>query len=372
MRVLIACGGSGGHLLPGLAVAETLAGRRHQVKLLVSKKSVDQAASSALTGSCAGSAITVQAVGAVGYTGSRGLMRFCVRLAQAVGDCADIYKEFQPDAVLGMGGFTSAPAVMAARWRYRTATLIHESNAVPGKANHWTGKLADHIAVGLPDCAKFFGSKPVTVTGTPIRSALRQGKVPGAHARIGLDPARLTVLVMGGSQGSQAINATLAGALPWLADWKERMQFVHLSGARDEAAVRETYENNGFKATVMNFCQEMELPYSAADLVIARSGAATLTELAAFALPAILIPFPGAGDHQRQNARVFERVGAARIVEQTAADGVPTLGAEQLANEISALLDKESVRVRMAEAARSLAVNDATERNANLVEAHAN
>ena len=288
MKVLIACGGSGGHLLPGLAVAETLAARQHQVQLLVSEKPVDQAASAAWMNNSSASAITVKAMAGVGYTGSRGLMKFCVRFGQAIGDCTAAYREFEPDAVLGMGGFTSASAVLAARWRRKTATLIHESNAVPGKANRWSGKMADHIAVGLSDCAKFFGSKPVTVTGTPIRAALRRGKIDGAHQRLGLDPARLTVLVMGGSQGAHAINETMMAALPWLGDWKERMQFVHLSGVRDESKLRAVYEENGFAANVMGFCKEMELSYSAADLVIARSGAATLTELAAFALPAIL------------------------------------------------------------------------------------
>src|SRR5689334_7989866 len=107
MKVLIACGGSGGHLLPGLAVAETLAARSHQVKLLVSEKGVDQAASSAWMNSCGASGITVQPVAGVGYTGSRGWMRFCVQLARAIGDCSDACREFKPDAVLGMGGFTS-------------------------------------------------------------------------------------------------------------------------------------------------------------------------------------------------------------------------------------------------------------------------
>lgn len=360
MNVLIACGGTGGHLFPGLAVAETLAARRHQVKLLVSDKPVDQSALSAWTTSSAASPITFHALGAVGFTGWRGSIRCCARFAQAVRDCATLYREFEPAAVLGMGGFTSAPAVVAARGRVK---LIHESNAVPGKANRWSGKLADQIAVGLADCAKFFGHKPVTVTGTPIRHALRQGKVAGAHERFGLQRDRLTVLVMGGSQGAHSVNEWMAAALLGLQDWRSQTQFVHLSGTRDEVALRAAYERNGFEAIVMSFCKQMELPYSAADLVIARAGAASLTELAAFGLPAILIPYAqAAGNHQWHNARVFERVGAARIVTES----------RQLVPALTALLDNADTRAGMARAAQSLAVTDAAERIANLVEAHAN
>ena len=355
MKVLIACGGTGGHLFPGLAVAEMLASRRHEVKLLVSEKAVDQAA-------LKNSAITVRPVAAVGYTGAGGLVRFCARLARAIGDCLEECRQFEPDAVLGMGGFTSAPAVFAASWRRRGVKLIHESNAVPGKANRWSGKLADHIAVGVPDCAKFFGRKPVTVTGTPIRQTLRQGKVTGAHERLGLDRSRLTVLVMGGSQGAQAVNEAVVAALPGLADWKEQTQFVHLSGPRDETMLRAAYEKNGFQASVMSFCSEMELPYSAADLVIARSGAATLTELAVFGLPAILLPYPhAAGNHQWHNAKVFERIGAARIAEPVA----------QLPAVLLDLLNDAGKRAGMAQAAQTLAVTDAAERIANLVETYA-
>lgn len=357
MNVWIACGGTGGHLFPGLAVAETLVARRHRVKLLVSEKAVDQAALSRWTNNSGDSPITVQALGAVGYTGSRGLIHFCSRFTRALRECAALSHEFEPGAVLGMGGFTSAPAVLAAR---RGVKLIHESNAVPGKANRWSGKWADHIAVGLADCAKFFGRKPVTVTGTPIRQSLRQGKVAGAHLQLGLRSDRLTVLVMGGSQGARTVNQWMIEALPGLKDWREQTQFVHLSGARDEGIVRAAYEQNGLDAKVMSFCHQMELPYSAADLVVARAGAASLTELAAFGLPAILIPYAqAAGNHQWHNARVFERAGAARIVERQP-DLLPVL---------TTLLGS---RAGMAAAAQSLAVTDAAERIANLVEAYAN
>jgi UDP-N-acetylglucosamine--N-acetylmuramyl-(pentapeptide) pyrophosphoryl-undecaprenol N-acetylglucosamine transferase len=372
MKIMIACGGTGGHLFPGLAIAEVLRARRHQVRLLVSEKAIDQTALAALTNSSDPSAsIAVQAVPAVGYEGSSRLTGFCFRLAKATRACAVACDEFEPDVVLGMGGFTSVPALLAARWfRGRgIAALIHESNAVPGKANRWGGRFADHVAVGLADCARFFGRKPVTFTGTPVRATLRGGKVADARARLGLHPERTTVLVAGGSQGAHAVNVAMANALKWLNGKTGKVQFVHLSGLCDERFMREAYERNEFEAKVMSFCNQMELAYSAADLVVARSGAATLTELAAFGLPAVLIPYPqAAGNHQWHNARVFERAGAASVVEQSKFNDRQGPTGQPLAAVIGGLLDDQSRRERMAEAARSLAVDDATERMATLVE----
>ncbi len=372
MKVMIACGGTGGHLFPGLAVAEVLRARQHQVRLLVSEKAVDQTALAALTSSPdSAERITVEAVPAVGYEGPRRLMRFGVRLMKATRGCAAACDEFGPDVVLGMGGFTSAPAILGARWagKRKTATLVHESNAVPGKANRWAGKFVDHVAVGLADCARFFGGRPVTVTGTPIRAALRGGKVADARTRLGLQPDRLTVLVAGGSQGARAINEAMACALPWLEGKTERVQFMHLTGAQDEQFMRESYEKNGFTGKVMSFCNQMELAYSAADVVVARSGASTLTEIAAFGLPAILIPYPQAtGNHQWHNARIFESAGAARLVDQSQFGSAHAERGERLANVITELIDDESGRSRMAEAARLLAVDDAAERLVKLLE----
>lgn len=369
MKILIACGGTGGHLFPGLAVTEALMARRHQVRMLVSEKAVDQTALAALAGGAGRSQFAAQPIAAIGYGGPRHLIRFCSRLAGATCECAAVCEEFMPDAVLGMGGFTSAPAVLAARWR-RAPTLIHESNAVPGKANRYVGTLVDHVAVGLAECAPFFRRKPVTVTGTPVRLALRGGRVPDAGARLGLGRGRLTVLVVGGSQGARALNDAMASTLPWLKGWAERIQFLHLSGARDEESVRDCYAQNGFAARVMPFCAEMELAYSAADLVIARAGAATLTEIAAFGLPSILVPYPqAAGNHQWHNAQVFARRGAARVIEQAALDtGLHATRGERLGELLTQLLEDEGQRNQMAEAARSLAVMDAAERIAVLVE----
>jgi UDP-N-acetylglucosamine--N-acetylmuramyl-(pentapeptide) pyrophosphoryl-undecaprenol N-acetylglucosamine transferase len=370
MNVIIACGGTGGHLLPGLAVAEKLLSRGHRVRLLVSEKTVDQVALGALTSAYSRSsgALTVTPISAIGYTGLRHSMTFCYRLAQATNTCAAEYAAFQPDVVLGMGGFTSAPAVLAARWR-GVPSLIHESNAVPGKANAWVGRFANRVALGLGECATHFGKCPATVTGTPIRANLRGGRVAGAAAQLGLVPGKLTVLVAGGSQGAHAVNEAVACALPWLDEWRARVQFVHLTGKSDEDFVRDSYTVNRFDAKVMNFCSQMELAYSAADLVVSRAGAATLTELAAFGLPALLIPYPHAtGNHQFHNAQVFVKGGAAKLIEQHQLAGHHAATGERLSEALAKLLGDEEGRRRMGRAARSLAVLDAEEQIADLLE----
>lgn len=161
----------------------------------------------------------------------------------------------------------------------------------------------------------------------------------------------------------------MACALPWLDGRTERVQFMHLTGAHDEQFVRESYEKNGITGKVMSFCDQMELAYSAADVVVARSGASTLTEIAAFGLPAILIPYPqAAGNHQWHNARVFERAGAARLLDQSQFSSLHAERGERLAQAITELLDDEAGRARMARAARLLAVEDAAERLVGLLE----
>jgi UDP-N-acetylglucosamine--N-acetylmuramyl-(pentapeptide) pyrophosphoryl-undecaprenol N-acetylglucosamine transferase len=370
MKVIIACGGTGGHLLPGLAVAEKLLSRGHCVRLLVSEKTVDRVALAALTNSCSRSSgtLTVTSIAAIGYTGLKRLMPFCYRLAQATRVCAAEYNAYQPDVVLGMGGFTSAPAVVAAWWRGVPA-LIHESNAVPGKANAWISRFARRVALGLGECGNHFRARPTTVTGTPIRAQLRGGRVANAATQLGLSADKLTVLVAGGSQGAHTINEAIVCALPWLDTWCGRVQFVHLTGKPDEDFVAASYRKNGVDAKVMSFCHQMDLAYSAADLVVSRAGAGTLTELAAFGLPALLIPYPhAAGNHQLHNARVFERAGAAKLLEQHHLNGHHAAKGERLAAVLGQLLDDAASRQKMSAAARSLAVHDAEGQIADLVE----
>ncbi len=360
-------------MFPGLAVAETLLARQHKVKLLVSQRVLEQDILEPLRSCADNHRLGVCAISAVGLTGPRRVLAFGWGLARAVGECAALYREYQPQVVLGMGGYAAAPAIMAARLfrRGRTGTLIHESNAIPGRANRFVRRLVDRVAVGLPNCGDHFRGCRVVVTGTPIRGAVGRGeRVADGYEHFGLQPDRATVLVTGGSQGAHAINEALVATLPWMEKLPLSVQFLHLCGADDESMVRESYRANGIPARVLPFCHEMERAYSVADVVIARAGAATLAELAAYGLPSLLIPYPYAtGNHQWHNGRVFEQAGAARLYDQRVLErGLHATRGERLAGALLELLGKPALRRQMAEAARGLARHNAAEQIATLVE----
>jgi UDP-N-acetylglucosamine--N-acetylmuramyl-(pentapeptide) pyrophosphoryl-undecaprenol N-acetylglucosamine transferase len=357
VRVVIACGGTGGHLFPGIAVAQAL--RRHgaQTLLLVSRKTIDRQASQA------GMDVRAEVIPAIGSPGrlSPRWIPFGVQFSAAVRCCLKILREFQPDIVLGMGGFTSAPPILAARL-LGIPSVIHESNAVPGKANRWASRWVNAVAVGMADCARFFPRDKVVVTGTPVRDGWQRLDAAEARQKLGLHPDRATVLVMGGSQGARGINAGVAAVLPALQGLRDSAQFIHLCGAQDTEWIRNVYAAQNCAARVESFLREMELAYSAASFVVARAGASSLAETAHFGLPSILVPYPLAADqHQLRNARVFERSGAAVIVEQR------NLKSEAFVSAIRGLLINELLRGAMARAAKRLAVEDAADRVARLV-----
>jgi UDP-N-acetylglucosamine--N-acetylmuramyl-(pentapeptide) pyrophosphoryl-undecaprenol N-acetylglucosamine transferase len=362
MNVVIACGGSGGHFFPGLAVAETLTARRHRVLMLVSRKPIESAMASAMQGSAP---IELRQLDCVGLNGNgRNAFQFAWLSARSTRDCARIYREFCADVVLGMGGFVSAPAVFAA-FLTNTPAVIHESNAAPGKANRLAARFADRVAVTFPECAPIFGRNGhVIITGTPLRQSLRQKISENPHEVLGLNPSKRTILIFGGSQGAHVINTAVVDALPQLRDLADRIQFVHLTGQRDYEFVADAYKKNGGgTAKVLPFCHEMNFVYSITSLVVSRAGAAALAELAFFGLPSLLVPFAGAaGDHQRRNAETFARAGAARMILQNG------FSSGRFAQELRELLADEHKLADMARASRRLAVPRAAENVADLVE----
>ena len=239
-------------------------------------------------------------------------------------------------------------------------TFIHESNAIPGKANRFNGRLATRVLLGFGECAKYFPPGHSEVTGTPVRKTLVRIDQTEALAEFGLQPGRQTLLVMGGSQGAHGINLALITALPQLAT--HPLQCIHLTGAQDEALVRERYVAAGVPAFVAAFSQKMGAALSAADLCIARSGAASLTELAHFGLPGVLIPYPfAAGDHQTANARIFVAAGAAALLQER------DVSSTTLTEKILGFLTDTERRNSASAAASGLAVPDAAERVANLL-----
>ena len=303
---IIACGGTGGHLFPGISVAQEMKRRGHSVLLLVSEKAIDQRA---LEGHPDLESRQMAMTGKP-KTLSSAMLSFIVKFWKAKRACAKLIKEMKADAVLGMGGFTSMPPIMAARG-LGIPTFIHESNAIPGKANKLTAKYCSAVFLGMEACRHHFANNTCHVVGTPVRESLR-GPVDREKslAHFQLDPHTPTMLVMGGSQGASGLNKAVCDALPELDG--ESLQVIHLTGADEEAKVREAYEKCGMKAHVAGFCDRMDDALAVSEMAICRSGASSLSELAYFGIPSILIPYPyAAEDHQTFNAKPYVDGGAA-------------------------------------------------------------
>ena len=357
MRIVIAGGGTGGHLFPALAVAEALRTRGHELLIFISEKEID-----ALATKDRGE-FRFEKLPGIGMPKifSPAIFAFLKQFNAGLAPCRAIYREFKPDAVLGMGGFTSTAPILAGLMR-KIPTFVHESNAIPGKANRLNAKMTRAVLLGFADCAKFFPKSRCEVTGTPVRRSLA-GRVPveKALAAFGLEPGRKTLLVMGGSQGAHGINKAVIDALPELK--KAGLQIIHLTGRSDEKEALASYHSANIPAYVAAFHHRMEEAYSAADCAISRSGAASLAELSQFALPSILVPYPHAAEnHQALNAEIFARAGAAEVLTESETTG------EILAAKLRALMGDATGLQRMSERLRTLAPGDAAGRVADVIE----
>mgnify|MGYP000288941133 CR=1 FL=1 len=335
--VAIACGGTGGHLFPGLAVAEELQLRGCDVWLLVSPKEVDQKAVQGVRG------MEVKVLPAVGLSGHR-YLAFLRGFWHSYRCSVGWFKTRPPQAVLAMGGFTSAPPVHAGH-RFGAVTFLHESNTIPGRANRWLARFVQQAFVGFPSTASRLKHPHVVHTGTPVRPQFQPMAPEAARRALGLRAEMPTLLVMGGSQGASPINELVLRSLDALKKALPGWQFIHLTGDKDEERVRQAYAERQMPAMVRPFFSEMELVLGAATLVTSRAGASSLAEFAAMRLPAILIPYPAAADnHQYHNARTLAEAGAAVLLEQIAATP------ERWVSEVARLAGNEEARKQMAEA----------------------
>jgi len=359
LRAVIACGGTGGHLFPGLAVAEVLHARGHEVLLLVSEKEID---ATVLKAHPEFRAEKLPSIGLPTMMISPAFVRFLRRSWDSFSQCRAIYRRFRPDVVLGMGGFTSTGPVLAARLS-RLPAFIHESNAIPGRANKLASRFATKVLLGFEDCEQHLPRATCLVTGTPVRRNLGKA-MPTAEARklFQLNPDRKTLLVTGGSQGAAGINQLLFRVAPLLDP--SQVQIIHLTGERDDRLAAANYQRNEITHYVAPFHHRMEEAYSAADLVVSRAGASSLSELSQFALPSILIPYPFAtDDHQSANAAIYERNRAAEILPERGTTP------EALAALISNLLNDDARRLRMSTAAHRIPPSAAAENVADVMQA---
>ena len=362
MKIAIACGGTGGHLFPGLAVAEELRERGHDTLLLVSPKQIDTIA---LEGAKEQQSRALPGIGWPGFLSPR-VFKFGLNLVSSWRECGAVYRDFQPTAVVGMGGFTSAIPLLLGR-HLKLPTLIHESNAIPGRVTRYIAPLVNKTMLGFEGCANYLRRAHCVVTGTPVRRGLGRIDRAVAAEKFGLNPALPIILIMGGSQGAHGINQLILKTLPMWHNDREVVQFVHLTGQADANIAEINYRRQRLTAVVRAFSTEMEQFYSLADVVISRSGAASLTELSHYGLPSVLVPFPAAADdHQSCNARVFEQAGAARVLVESKTTP------EALHQAVAELLANAPMRKLMADAARGLAGIDAAKRVAEEIEASCN
>ena len=332
--VAIACGGTGGHLFPGMAVGEKLLERGCDVALLVSNKEVDQLSSRGATGM---EIVTLPAVPLL----KGNFPTFTKTFWQSLQQLRPYFRKRPPTAVLAMGGFTSAAPIVAGRLA-GARTAIHESNSYAGRANRLLAPWVNHVFIGFASAANQLGNRSVQFTGTPVRSQFERMDPMPCRMALGLDPNKPVLLITGGSQGASAVNKAVLEAVPILTQRIPDLQFLHLTGTANYEAIAAAYKGLNARAKVFAFFREMELALGAASVVISRAGASSLAEIAAMQVPSILIPYPAAADdHQYHNARGFAQSGAARIIVQS------QLRPDQLANAVTELITDEVVVQQM-------------------------
>jgi UDP-N-acetylglucosamine--N-acetylmuramyl-(pentapeptide) pyrophosphoryl-undecaprenol N-acetylglucosamine transferase len=349
VRVVIAGGGTGGHLYPGIAVAEELRARGgHEVLFVGTARGIE-----ARVVPREGWPLELIDVAGLKGGGLVGIARGLLRVPRALWQSLRILRRFRPDLVVGVGGYASGPLVLTAALTGR-ATAILEQNSIPGVTNRILGKVVRAVFAAFAESERFFPSRKVKLVGNPIRQRFLSGTGTSTETGAGAGAGAGTVLVCGGSQGAHAVNEVAVEAIALLAAEGRAPRVVHQTGEKDRSAVEERYRAAGVQAEVRAFIDDMAAAYRSAELVIGRAGATTLAELTAIGKPAILIPFPhAADDHQTVNARALETAGAARVFAQAG------LGARALADAIAQLLADEPGRAKMAEASRALGRPDA-------------
>jgi UDP-N-acetylglucosamine--N-acetylmuramyl-(pentapeptide) pyrophosphoryl-undecaprenol N-acetylglucosamine transferase len=343
MRAILAGGGTGGHVIPALAIANELKkSYAAEVLFIGTARGIENRLVPA-----AGYPLQLVRVGALKIVSLMTRVKTAFDLPLAVWGAGRMLNEFAPDVVIGVGGYASGPAMLAAVVKH-IPTLAFEPNVVPGFANRVVARFVSGAAVHFAETEKYF--RHAEVTGVPVRQAFFE-----VVAKRGGTP---TLLVFGGSQGAHAINEAMIRCLPELRRQAPGIHIIHQTGERDYNHARSVYQSlisrtsgsAGASTEVFKFIEDMPAAFARADLVVCRSGASTVAEITAAGKPAIFVPFPrAADDHQRVNAEALARVGAAVLVEESKLEGV------WLAETIAALLADPRRLEQMSQAARGLA-----------------
>ena len=340
MRVMVAGGGTGGHVFPGIALAEEVV-TRHPLNDAVFVGTARGLEARVVPQ--AGFPLELIEVKGLKGKGVLGVLWNLLLLPRAFLQSWRILRRWQPDLVVGVGGYASGPVVLAAAL-LRIPTAVQEQNAVAGMTNRLLGRVVQAAFTAFPEAARRFPPRKVYQLGNPIRRKLMEN-----FMRPQADHAGTRLLVFGGSQGAHALNMRVIEALPHLADLRDTLGITHQTGARDREQVEKGYRACGFTPDVREFITDMSTAYAGSDLVVCRAGATTLAELTVCRKPAILVPFPAAADnHQVMNAKSLVDAGAAVMIEERGLTG------EILAREIRRILASPEVREEMARGAGQL------------------
>ncbi len=351
MNVLFAGGGTGGHVFPAVAVAEELSKHDRKARFLFVGSNRGLEARVLPEHGFAFEALEAGALKGLSWSQK---LTTIVGLPRTVLAAGRIIRSFSPDVIVGIGGYASAPALLAGRLQAKPA-LILEQNSVPGLTNRVSAYFVASVAVNFEESTRFFPGNAV-VTGNPVRKEFFS---VGPAATQG----EFVVLIFGGSQGARPINEAVMRSLDVLKTMKDQVFFVHQTGERDFETVRATYEAQGWRADVRVFIEDMPRQFERAHLIVGRAGASTLSEIAAAGRPSILIPLPtAADDHQRRNAEVFASRRAAIMIEQEILKG------NQLGLAVQLLLKNRSRLEEMGQAATALAQPEAAARIAELIQ----
>ncbi len=341
MKIIIAGGGTGGHLFPGIAIAEEILTRdgNNRVLFVGTERGIEKRVLPGL-----GYDLALIDVAGIKGKGPIGMFSALAKLPRSFMQSVQIIRSFQPDLVLGVGGYASGPAVLTAHLM-GIKTAIAEQNAYPGVTNRILARFVNRIFLTFPDTEKRFPQRKTLHTGNPIRAAFLSPPDKPMKAE-----HKFKLLVFGGSQGARAINQAVLAALDKLEEIRQGLHIIHQTGAQELEWINDAYKSKGFDAEVHTFIMDMPSVYTQADLLVCRAGATSIAEMTASGRAAILIPYPyAANDHQTKNAEVLVRAGAAIMLPERVLTG------EKLADAILSL-HRDPTRIsRMETCARRLA-----------------
>ncbi len=347
LKGILACGGTGGHLFPGIAIAKEVERRFKESELLfiIGQKRME----SEILSRYGYQVKSISIEGLKGRGWKKGLA-VLFKLPKSIFQSISIIREFSPAFVLGMGGYSAGPFCLAAKFK-GIPTAIHEQNSYPGLTNRLLSRITDRTFISFKESGAYLKGSHKVLTGNPVREEFFSNTNTEQQGQ-----KKFTVLVVGGSQGARAINEAFTKALEYLNAQGRYLEVIHQTGKADYSRVTADYRKRGIKGELIAFIQDMLAAYKRADLVVSRAGATTVFELAALGKPSILIPYPfAASQHQETNARGLVRLGGAEMILQSDLNG------EALANLLIKYMDDSSALIEMGNRAQKLSRKDAAE-----------